>query len=270
MDGCINIAVRSIIFYLLNLLNALAQTVFGVGLKGSITAVWGSWYFWGLLGTSVFGATSAWWQKRKVEQQQIKYKVLMDDQLEPLVRLLIKISAANAAGRRDEFMNFIKTATVMAAGIVPSDKTRASIFEVINPSPQQDTTLSAPYLKPMEGSETGRGDRPKSIFHKDHGEGKEVWKNMLGQGYCFCTDTHSEKNLPPGWNADRERHYRSFISVSIESGDKFYGMLTVNTPEVNKLKEEDINSMQVVAGLVATAMNLSKRKNSNFYMVRSR
>ena len=239
------------------------QTVFGSLLKGIKGPIWQSWYFWVFLVATLGSGVLALCQKASFDKQQAKYQTLLDDQLEPLIRLLITICEANAKGRREELSNFIKTATNVAAGIVPSKGTRASVFEVVHPASPKNHAV--PYMRNKKGSETGRGDLPQSVFYKDRGEGAKVWDNMLGAGYTFCADTRSKKNIPQGWDPNRKRRYRSFISVSIESSNRLYGMLTINTPEVNKLKEEDINSMQVVAGLIAAAFTLCRPKETQFF-----
>lgn len=61
---------------------------------------------------------------------------------------------------------------------------------------------------------------------------------------------------PPGWSF-KDRDYLSFISVPVVAGYVAYGMLTVDSTEVNDFDRGDVDVIRVLAGLLAAALDSS-------------
>jgi hypothetical protein len=72
-------------------------------------------------------------------------------------------------------------------------------------------------------------------------------------GHRLCTNIAVDP--PPGWN-DKERDYKTFISVAVVGGNTAYGMLTVDALNPGDLEQRDVDLLTVMAGLVATAMGM--------------
>jgi GAF domain-containing protein len=65
-----------------------------------------------------------------------------------------------------------------------------------------------------------------------------------------------DEEAPPGFNP-RSVEYRTFISVPVVAGKTAYGALTADARKAGDLSDVDVDFMNVLAGLVATALAMS-------------
>ncbi|GGF46458.1 hypothetical protein GCM10011519_20530 [Marmoricola endophyticus] len=59
---------------------------------------------------------------------------------------------------------------------------------------------------------------------------------------------------PTGWDTDKDRDYRAFISVAVIAGDTALGMLTLDAVEPGSLDDDDMGLLRLMAGLLAVAL----------------
>lgn len=68
----------------------------------------------------------------------------------------------------------------------------------------------------------------------------------------LCVDIDDEP--PPGWDATKQRDYKTFISVSVTTMDTAYGMLTLDALEPGTLTKDDLHTLRLMASALAAAL----------------
>lgn len=90
---------------------------------------------------------------------------------------------------------------------------------------------------------------PRNQFDFNTEEGMTVLEMLAQNGYRFCADVDSAP--PPGWNSEKPRPYKTFISVTASAGVEPDGMLTVDGVRPGDLSESDVSIVKLVSTIVA-------------------
>lgn len=210
------------------------------------------WLFWSLvvafvlslIAQSILGVRAI----RTVQAVRADMKVLIFDQLAPLTRSVILHAARTPRQRPASIAEVLMNGANCATGVTEARRVRASIFHVDTSDPDA--------LVPWDGLSVGRGDEPKSRFVRGTPEGDEVWLKAEAGEPTFCKNTR--KKPPPHWDATRARKYETFITVPIvRASGSLFGLLAINAPKSGDLSEDDVGTLQVIAGILASAVEMS-------------
>lgn len=194
-----------------------------------------------LTGLVVFNVRTAS-RKAKAELAEASavddFRITMKRALAPMAALLAEMPAQPAALRREHLKRVSDRAAVsladyllrhipdVRANVFWIDEHHTGLFPVAHAGAGE---LSGPFLRGMPTADSNlewvlAGGRPRRI-----GDNAAV----------------------PG--EDRERPYRSYVSVVIRAGTDAYGMITVDSPVVDAFTGTDEETVTVIAGLLATA-----------------
>ncbi len=213
------------------------------------------WPFWVLITASVGAlAGQAVVSHRAISsarEVQEEFKIAVWDQLAPLSRQLGKMAVGNRDKCKAMLDETLQIAVVCASGLAGDHvRTRATYFG----RKQQN---GHPTMVPKQSA--GRGDAPQSVFSKGVGsaEGDAVWEYAEKDLERYVVDV--VKTPPPGWDPDRKRAYRTFITVPVWYGDAVTGLLTVNAVDPGSLSENDVKTMRIIASLIGTAIGMTRR-----------
>lgn len=233
----------------------LATGAAGLGAWGGAWEM-ADWPFWVVNGAAVLCVAAQAFVGQAVVKgaraTQEEFKVAVSDQLGPLARELSKMAKEPAAKKKGQLDAAIRTCLAAASGLAgASTRTRATYFRRAQ---RRNHEAFVP------GPSLGRGDPPQSEFVKGVGsiEGDAVWAAAEADQPRFVVDVRTEP--PPGWDRDRHRAYRTFITVPVRSGDLLVGLLTVNAVEPGDLTENDVSIMQIIAGLLGTAIGMANSR----------
>jgi transcriptional regulator with GAF, ATPase, and Fis domain len=169
----------------------------------------------------------------------------MNDALDPILRLL-----GNLALEPDEVLRNQMRAQAIplvlktAAEFIGPERSRACWFR-LEPGPPH-------VLIPTDFA--GRAGSPTTTFEEGTESGDAAIGMVLSDEDRLCEDILTEP--PPGWDATKERDYRTFISVSVIAGDTAYGMLTLDALEPGALSVEDKGLLRLMAGVLAIALSV--------------
>lgn len=168
-------------------------------------------------------------------------RIEMNQALDPIVRCLA--DGAHTPGLGGRVLGMVLT---QAAELIGPDHETRSCYFALKPGPPKK-------LVPTRYRH-GRMDKPRSTFVAATEDGDDAIALVEANGHRFCKDT--SKDPPPGWN-NKEREYRTFISVAVAAADTAYGMITVDALKPGDLEERDVDLLTVMAGLFATATRLT-------------
>jgi hypothetical protein len=101
----------------------------------------------------------------------------------------------------------------------------------------------------------GRGDPPTTVFTDEPADrrGQEALLLVRFHDYLLVDDVRAGE-LPRGAEPRPGAGYRSFISVSVFSGEQNLGMLSVDAPEPGAFDETDLNVMRAMAQLLGAGL----------------
>lgn len=188
---------------------------------------------------------------KSAKQLKLERTVEVNHILAPLAGSLARITAATGKPvRRQAVSAFLADATAACVGLTPAERCRATFYSIEG---EQSSRIFVPWAT------TGRSDPPFSRFREDDdGEGAEVWRVATSGQYAFVKDTRSERI--PHFDRQRERRYRTFITVPVLLDEKVVGLLTLNAPEPDDLTRDDVETMRLVANLAAAAIGMAGGK----------
>jgi GAF domain-containing protein len=183
-------------------------------------------------------------EERELEAR-VETRVAMNDALDPILRLL-----GNLAREPDEVIRnqlraqAIPLVLLTAAEFIGPDRSRACWFR-LEPGPPKK--LVAP-------DAAGRAGSASTTFVEGTPAGDAAIGMVLADEDLLCEDILTDP--PPGWDAAKERDYRTFISVSVIAGDTAYGMLTLDALEPGDLDADDKGLLRLMAGVLAVALSV--------------
>jgi hypothetical protein len=183
-------------------------------------------------------------EEREVEAR-VETRVAINDALDPILRLL-----GNLALEREEVpRNQIRAQAIplvlkTAAEFIGPERSRACWFR-LEPGPPTS-------LVPTDFA--GRAGSPSTTFEEGTTSGDAAIGMVLSDEDRICEDILVDP--PPGWDSTKQRHYRTFISVSVIAGDTAYGMLTLDALEPGDLSTEDKGLLRLMGGILAVALSV--------------
>lgn len=202
------------------------------------------WLALGLLGAGV-AATMVAIQRiradRALDEAKAELLVTMVDALDPLMESLGQLVTCPEADRAVAARALTEKALTAASQILGAKRTRASYFEVQMDEPR----------RVVPAGSIGRAGRPRTTFRSGTVAGDYVLGMLERDEHFFCHDTAT--SAPPGWDASRDRSYRTFLTVPARAGDLVAGMVTVDAPTPGDLAEEDRAFLRVIGTIIAAA-----------------
>jgi len=159
---------------------------------------------------------------------------------------LRRLAALSGPSKREEIGAFRASIVSKVCDLVRSDAPRAAYFRVEDPYVRPRIMRCGSYI-----DSRNREDLFTSEFREGVGADQGVWQLIDHGDAAFSNDT--DKKIPAGWDATRQRRYRSFVSVAVRADNLAFGMLTANTVERDGFTDSDIASVKVLARLLAAA-----------------
>ncbi len=89
----------------------------------------------------------------------------------------------------------------------------------------------------------------RSRFEPGSGAAKAILRLINSGDFVYVPDARHSPVVKPSPGSS----YRSVIAFSVRTDDRPFGMLTVDSPEVDAFSEKDISTVRVLAKLVASA-----------------
>jgi GAF domain-containing protein len=202
---------------------------------------------WVLAGVGAVAVAVPLWLKARREAQAERLAVqarstlrlVIVDTITPIADLVGRIHQDADGDERAELRGQLQQMVVdAAAALCDGDRTRAVFFE-----------LEGDVMRPSAWA--GRSDSPSAVFTRRSGDrrGQEVHLLVEHHDYLWVEDLDAER-LPPGVYRRPGRGYRSFLSVAVFSGERDYGLLTVDAPEADAFSETDLEVMRALAQLL--------------------
>lgn len=207
-------------------------------------------WLWASVAAALLGAVSVTafriWDERRDTKAIEHYQLRLADGLEPLLQQLVKLAEANSKPLQNKRLAELGRCSIEAAThLIGANRVRATYYRL------RHTSKSRFELVP-EGGHTGRSTPAQTIFRNKTPEGDYVFKEF-GQNRSIIVLDTAECKLP-GWDCERERDYRTFISVPVRGPKELFGMLTVDAPEVGDLTVYDEKLIRSVALLLASGI----------------
>jgi len=175
-------------------------------------------------------------------QARTALRLVIVDTFTPIADLVGRVHQAEDAGDRAELRGQLQQMVVDAASVLcDGDRARAVFFE-----------LGGGEMRPAAWA--GRSDSPGAVFTRrgDDRRGQEAHLLVEHHDYLWVEDLGAER-LPPGVYP-RPGGYRSFVSVAVFSGEREYGLLTVDAPEPRAFSETDLEVMRALAQLLGAGI----------------
>jgi len=174
---------------------------------------------------------------------RVDTRATVNDALDPVLRQLATISVEPDRGERDKLIEqVIPFVLEAAAKLIGSERSRSCWFELSDdPEPGLVPVLHA-----------GRSGSPTTTFEPGTAAGDAAISMVLTGDHQICEDI--DTSPPPGWDATKQRDYKTFISVSVIAGDTAYGMLTLDALEPGDLTTDDLHMLGLMASALAAAL----------------
>ncbi len=183
---------------------------------------------------------------RAIEESVATYRVKINDGLRSFVGLLDQIINAAPTERR-ELQGSMIQATMNFAAITLGDglHTRACYYRY-EPGPPR---------RLCKRQYAGRADEPRREFVEGDGAGDFIFRTFSGKRtILYPYDTIDD--LPP---IQHDAQYSTFISAPVTSGDVLFGMLSVDSPRVGDLTQQDKIFIAIIAQILGSALAVGKR-----------
>lgn len=182
-------------------------------------------------------------EEREIEAR-VETRMAINDALDPVLRLLGRITATRDARARDTMAAQAVTLVLATASeFIGPPRSRACWFR-LEPGPPRR-------LLPVEHA--GRAGQPITMFVSGSTAGDAALSLVLGDDALRCEDVASAP--PPGWSLQRDPDYRTFIAVAVAGADEAFGMLTLDALEPGTLSADDEGLLRLMAGLLALALS---------------
>lgn len=169
------------------------------------------------------------------------YKLQMHDMLMPLSVVVTDIIAAGRGqARRDAQQTLRQLVIDLAAENIGPKRTRACFFEYSDESPRT--------LTPRNWR--GRNRQPQTCFVENTPRGNAVFDLIDKRESSLVRDVDMAQL--PGWTGNAE--YKTFICATVFSGNRVYGMLTLDSLHAGDLYDDDLLLMCLLAQLLASGL----------------
>ena len=172
----------------------------------------------------------------------VAMQVTMNDALDPIVRQLGRVVTAAKHDRAPLAEAAIPMALDSAAYLAGTGRVRACLFRFAPGTPAM--------LVPTQYS--GRVDDPLEEITEGTTEGDLVFGMIRHNQHLFCPDLAT--SAPQGWRITAPQTYRSFAAVPVAAGQSAFGMLMVDSLDVDGIRRTDVPLIRLLGGLVAVAL----------------
>lgn len=207
-----------------------------------------------LIAAQSFIALSLWvipfLQKRKAEAAELDARsdvqVAFGDALDPVMELFGRLCDARTHGGEEKLRSQMITLILStAANFIGPQRSRANFYRLVIASPEHLAWDAS----------CGRSSH-KSNFQAGTPDGDyclEAVRNSTTQFYEDLDETQ-----PPGWNRKERGAYKTFISVSVNSGRTAHGMLTLDSLKAGSLTPVDVQMLQVFGRILGASLSVSR------------
>lgn len=186
-------------------------------------------------------------QQKKAEDQvadvEFRAKTQMNGALLGVADRLRAVAATTASGKPD-ISGFRNDAVHAAGAMLSNEAPRVAYFVVSNP-----IAVEGREMKREATFAPRRLDEFTSTFIEGDERDSNVWRLLKTDAADYQPDIQAD--APEGFDANRHRAYRSYVSVAVRVDGIEFGMLTANTLEVDGFSPVDIAMLCVVARLLA-------------------
>lgn len=183
---------------------------------------------------------------RTIEESMAGYRVKINDGLRSFVVLLDEIINARPTERR-ELQGSMIQATMNFAALTLGDgrRTRACYYRFESGPPRRLCTRQY----------AGRQDEPRREFVEGDPAGDYVFRSFGGRRAVL--HPHDTAGDPPPMHPTSA--YRTFISAPVVSGETLFGMLSVDSPDVGDLTQQDKIFITIIAQILGSALAIGRR-----------
>src|SRR6266852_5135536 len=173
----------------------------------------------------------------------IAMRVTLNDALDPIVRQLGRVATATSKHEREALQEAtIPMVLDSAAHLAGSGRVRACLFRFAPGTPR--------VLVPAQYS--GRVDDPLEPITEGTAQGDLVFGMIRHNHHLFCPDL--ETSAPAGWRITAPQTYKSFAAVPVAAGQNAFGMLMVDSLDVDGIRRSDVPLIRLLGGLLAVAL----------------
>lgn len=170
-----------------------------------------------------------------------RLRVTLADALTPIVAVLGRL-AHSRGHERIELAGQLKAMVLEAAAeISAADRTRATFF-------RKDRTRLVPVLT------VGRADSPVTVFERDDSaRGDQAHELVARHEILHVRDMDAP---PAGLDVNPGARYRSFVSAAVYAGPVDYGLLSVDSLDVESFSDGDDELVRTLALLLAVGLSI--------------
>ena len=145
--------------------------------------------------------------------------------------------------RGAELSGFRQLIVDRALDAVKCEAPRASYFRLTTKSPRSLThTVSAA---------RNRDDMGTTAFTEGDAVDQNVWQLLDEDRTDFVRDLDDPTQVPPDFDRDRARAYRTYITVPVVAAGRGFGILTINARTPGDLTRADVGALRVLARMLA-------------------
>ena len=172
----------------------------------------------------------------------VAMQVTMNDALDPIVRQLGRVATAGRHERAALAEAAIPMVLDSAAHLAGSGRVRACLYRFAPGTP----TMLVP------AQYAGRVDDPLEPITDGTTEGDLVFGMIRHNQHLFCPDL--DTSAPVGWRIIAPQTYKSFAAVPVAAGHNAFGMLMVDSLDVDGVRRQDVPLIRLLGGLLAVAL----------------
>src|SRR5215472_3162411 len=172
----------------------------------------------------------------------VAMRVTMNDALDPIVRQLGRVVTAAKDDRAPLAEAAIPMVLDSAAHLFGTGRVRACLFRVAPGTPMM--------LVPAQYS--GRVDDPLEPITEGTTEGDLVFGMIRHNQHLFYPDL--DTSAPAGWRITAPQTYKAFAAVPVAAGQNAFGMLMVDSLDVDGIRRADVPLIRLLGGMAAVAL----------------
>jgi hypothetical protein len=180
--------------------------------------------------------------QRAAVDAAVAMRVTMNDALDPIVRQLGRVVTAAKDDRAPLAEAAIPMVLDSAAHLVGTGRVRACLFRFAPGKPMM--------LVPAQYS--GRVDDPLEPITEGTTEGDLVFGMIRHNQHLFYPDL--DTSAPPGWRITAPQTYKAFAAVPVAAGQNAFGMLMVDSLDVDGIRRADVPLIRLLGGMAAVAL----------------
>lgn len=182
----------------------------------------------------------------ELRAERIRIKTITNGALLGTARHLLDLAASPLKDRQAEISGFRRTIVAKACELVQSEQPRAAYFRVAD----HKATRREMRLEAQEAR--GRTDEFTSVFVEGSGKDENVW-HLIDYSDDGNVVADVVTDAPAELDRDRDRVYKSYVSLPVRAGRVAFGMLTANSLETDGFTDEDAAVLRILARQLATA-----------------